>query len=103
MSTMAGTNGLHRRLTALEEIAEEVRARPARRLAAELARERGLTVTQEEDLFREVVADLDAWTAKIDGLHRGGLSTVQIIDQIAAELGTTSEDLDAECRRWTRA
>src|SRR5438093_1271691 len=51
--------GLDRRLTALEQLAKEVRTRPVRRMVADLAREWRLTPQEEAEALDEALAETD--------------------------------------------
>jgi hypothetical protein len=79
-------NGLERRLSALEEIAEDMRLRPVRLLAAE----RGLDAEKVITLYRERQAESAALRAR-------GWSQAQITAATAKRLGLTPAELRAQC------
>ena len=92
---MDTTNGLNRRLTALEAIAEELRLRPFR----ELAEERGIP-------FEELMAIFDQVKAEAARLRAEGLSEDEIVERHAAQVGRTPAELRREadelCARFNR-
>ncbi len=87
---------LERRLTALEEIAEQARRREARALVASLPEARGLTPAELEEATDVALVALDQFAE----LRRQGLSEREILrrdaERIAAEHGTTADQVLAE-------
>ena len=82
---MSGTNGLARRVDALEEIAEQVRLRPFRELAAL----RGIPFETLMHYYEECKAH----TAE---LRARGLTEEQILEATAQRIAPTVDELRAE-------
>lgn len=80
-----------RRLTALETVAEEVRARPFRELAFEL----GIPVA-------DVMASYAEAAAEIASLRARGYSEREVIEALAAEICCTVDELRAETAQLAR-
>ena len=96
---MAGLSG---RVDALEEIAEEVRRRPIRRMVDALARQHRLTTKETEDAFAQACETADRIEVERDRLLREGRSERDVMEIIAAQLGATADELEAECESVTR-
>ena len=82
-----------RRLTALEQIAEEVRTRPIRRMTEDLARREGFTAAETE----AAVAEALALVAESDALIRSGTSPDEVLAIFAGRMGLTAAELTQHC------
>lgn len=88
-------SSLGKRLTALEEIAEEMRLRPIRQLAHDLAAEHGVSVERVLALYEKCHAESEALRAR-------GLTPDEIIAQTAARMGVTPDELLAETEQMVK-
>lgn len=84
---------LGRRLTALEEIAEEVRLRPFREAAVKMARAHGLTLAETEETVQLVVTYAD----ERDALLQAGKTPDQVMAIFADRMDMTVAELERRC------
>jgi hypothetical protein len=87
-------SALHRRLTALEEIAEQVRRREIRRQILSLPESHDLTPAETEaaiDEYIRVLEQIRAW-------RREGVAERDILQHFADEAGMPVEELEAQCQ-----
>jgi hypothetical protein len=93
---MAATNGLTRRVGALEELAEEMRRREAREIVMAEARRLGwhdIPLSAINDGIDELIREQD----RVAAWRREGLSERDILRRGADELGIPFEELEREC------
>ena len=82
---------LSRRVNALEQIAEEVRTRPYRRMAA------------DHDIpFDELMHEVRRVRALVERLRADGLSMRQICERFAEEEGLSADAIEAESEKFAR-
>jgi hypothetical protein len=86
---------LDRRLTALEQLAEDVRRGVWHDLVLSLPEARNLTPAELEAAVDEAVRV----QAQIDDWRRAGVREREIVQRQAAEMGLTGNELEAECER----
>ena len=87
---------LNRRLTALEQIAEQMKRQEMRRLIQSWPEAHNLTAAELEEATDEAIALL----AQIREWRQAGLSERAVMQRFADERGTTVEAFEAECRAF---
>jgi hypothetical protein len=92
---------LDRRLTVLEQLAEEVRTRPIRRMVEDMAREHGFSPAETAEAVAYALARYDEALERRDALIRAGVSEREIIQRYADELSMPVAEFEAELERVT--
>jgi hypothetical protein len=87
---------LDRRLTALEQLAEDVRRRQIRELVLGLPEARDLRPAETEDAVDEYIR-VEDWLA---AQRRAGVGRREILQRFADEQGVTVETLEADLARF---
>jgi hypothetical protein len=88
-----------RRLSALEQLAEEVRTRPVRRMIGDLAHDQHWSPAQTEVALASAMEAIDRYTVLVEGLKRRGYSERQVLEHVAGLFGLAVEQLEATCER----
>jgi hypothetical protein len=84
---------LGKRLTALEQISEEIRLRPFRETARKMAQREGFTREETE----AAVQSADRYAAERDALLRAGKTPSEVIAIFAVRMGMSVEELEQRC------